>query len=96
MQARVVVRSSFLMVLQRLEIWERRFADRAAVVLLRSLLFLDGVNVLMATEIRESTEHFAAYVTSVLRAFVTTCMLQKLLQLRKHHAAAALHTFVHF
>lgn len=50
----------------------------------------------MATEIRESTEHLAAYVTPVLRALVTTCVLQKLLQFREHHATAALHTFVHF
>lgn len=50
----------------------------------------------MAAEIRQSAEHFAAHVTPVLRALVAACVVQELLQIREHHAAAALHTLVHF
>lgn len=96
MQTRIIVRGGFLMVLQCLQIWKRWFASRAAVIFLRGLLLLDGVDILMATKIRQGTEYFTTHMTPVFWALVTACVLQELLQIREHHAAAALHALVHF
>lgn len=78
-QTCVIVRGGLLVVLQRLQIRERRFASRATVILFRGLLLLDGVDILMAAKVRQGAEHLAAYVASVLRALVAARVLQELL-----------------
>lgn len=96
MRTRVVVGRRLRVMLKRLEIRKRRFANRAAIILFRGFLFLDGMDVLMETKVGQCVEHLAAYVTSILGTLVALGVFEKIVQFGKHHATAALHAFVNF
>lgn len=91
----VVVSRRFHVMLQCLQIGERRLAHAAAVILFSRLLLLDGVSVLMKPEVRQGVKRVAAHVTAVLGTLVAASVLEKILEFGEHHAAAVLHAFVH-